>query len=178
MKKFLPFLLALVVASVFAFAVGHYTAKQTEKLPPDSGGNSGFDLKTPTVDIDSDPDSPDDSPLTASRPVNVHDMIIVDTPPSESKISSPLTIVGHAKGGWFFEATFPVILTNWDGLIITEGYAQAEGDWMTEDFVPFTAKLEFEKPDYGERGFLIMQKSNPSGLPENDDALEVPVYFE
>ncbi|MFH1667500.1 MAG: Gmad2 immunoglobulin-like domain-containing protein [Candidatus Komeilibacteria bacterium] len=105
-------------------------------------------------------------------------LIILDIPQPESIISSPLLLSGRARGTWFFEATFPVILTDWDGLIIAQGYATAQDDWMTEDFVPFTAELEFTKPEYGERGALILQKDNPSGLPEYDDALEITIYFE
>lgn len=93
-------------------------------------------------------------------------------------ISSPLKITGEARGSWFFEASFPVSLVNWDGLIIAQGIAQADGDWMTEDFVPFSVTLEFDKPDYKDNGALIMQKDNPSGLPEYDDALEIPIFFE
>ena len=102
----------------------------------------------------------------------------------QDDISSPLTITGEAKGTWYFEANFPVVLTNWDGEIIAEAVAQAQDDWMTEDFVPFEATLEFEDPyqegdpDFMRRGNLILQKANPSGLPENDDAYEIPVYFE
>jgi hypothetical protein len=48
---------------------------------------------------------------------------------------------------------------------------------MTEDFVPFTATIEFETPDYGDIGALILKKDNPSGLPEHDDAYEIPVRF-
>jgi hypothetical protein len=48
---------------------------------------------------------------------------------------------------------------------------------MTEDFVDFEAELDFEKPDLYERGSLILQKANPSGLPENDEALEITVNF-
>lgn len=92
-------------------------------------------------------------------------------------ITSPLVITGEARGPWFFEASFPVILTDWDGLIIAEGYAQAEGEWMTETFVPFKSTLTFTKPAYGERGTLILKKDNPSGLPENDAALEITVKF-
>jgi len=77
-----------------------------------------------------------------------------------------------------FEGDFPVILTNWDGEIIAEGYATAQGDWMTEDFVPFTVEIIFKISDNwpNNKGTLILRKDNPSGLPENDDALEVPVY--
>ncbi|MBI5530031.1 MAG: hypothetical protein HY918_00835 [Candidatus Doudnabacteria bacterium] len=93
------------------------------------------------------------------------------------EISSPLTITGEAKGTWFFEASFPVILTDWDGKIIAQGIAKANGDWMTENFVPFEAILQFVKPGYKNNGSLILKKDNPSGLPQNDAALEIPVIF-
>jgi len=111
------------------------------------------------------------------------DLIKVTRPIPEGVVSNPLVITGEARGYWFFEATFPIILTNWDGLIIAEGYATADGEWMTEEFVPFTAELEFENPytvgdpDFMRRGSLILQKSNASGLPEHDDALEFTVRF-
>lgn len=107
------------------------------------------------------------------------DLIVLESPLSGATVESPLTITGKARGTWFFEASFPVMLTNWDGLIIAQGIATAEGDWMTEDFVPFTATLTFTvDPDvYSTRGSLILKKDNPSGLPEYDAALEVPVNF-
>jgi hypothetical protein len=110
-------------------------------------------------------------------------LIKLTTPVPMSTINSPLTISGTARGNWFFEASFPFYLTNWDGLIIAEGFATAEGDWMTEEFVPFTATLEFENPypagaqDFMGKGTLILKKDNPTGLPEFDDALEIPVRF-
>jgi len=105
--------------------------------------------------------------------------IILDYPKDNQIITSPLEITGEAKGIWYFEASFPVILTNWDGLIIAEGIAQAQGDWMTEKFVPFKAILEFKNDlSVSNRGSLILKKDNPSGLPENDDALEISVFFE
>jgi len=106
------------------------------------------------------------------------DLIRVNTPRPNAEIESPLTITGEARGYWYFEATFPVILTDWDGRIIAEGYASAQDDWMTEAFVPFTATLEFTvDTSVSNRGSLILKKDNPSGLPEHDDALEFPVYF-
>jgi hypothetical protein len=111
------------------------------------------------------------------------DRIRLDSPRPGDTIPSPLPITGQARGTWFFEASFPITLTNWDGRIIAEGYATAEGEWMTEEFVPFTATLTFESPyregdpDFMKRGTLILHKDNPSGLPEHDDALEIPVRF-
>lgn len=98
-------------------------------------------------------------------------------------ISSPLVITGEVSDGWFFEASFPVVLVNWDGLIIGEGLATAKGDWMTADYVPFEATLEFSKPanptnqDFLKRGAIIFQKDNPSGLPQFDAAYELPISF-
>lgn len=107
------------------------------------------------------------------------DLIRVFAPDSETPLTSPLTIRGEARGSWYFEATFQVVLTNWDGLIIAEGYATAQGDWMTENYVPFTATLKFATPDVSvsNKGSLILQASNPSGLPANDKALEIPIIF-
>jgi hypothetical protein len=55
-------------------------------------------------------------------------------------------------------------------------YAQAEGEWMTEDFVPFTAQIEFDKPDTSE-GVLILEKNNPSDLREHDAQIKTSVRF-
>lgn len=106
-----------------------------------------------------------------------HNDIVVDYPATGTAIVSPLSVTGRARGPWFFEASFPLVLTDWDGRIIAEGYATAEGEWMTEEFVEFSGTLEFERPAYGERGTLILKKDNPSGLPERDDAVEVSVVF-
>ncbi|MCI0619554.1 hypothetical protein L0Y40_00765 [Candidatus Wolfebacteria bacterium] len=108
----------------------------------------------------------------------VNQLIRVDEPEPNHVIISPLSIRGEARGTWYFEATFPVVLVDWDGRIIAEGYAEAQDEWMTEEFVPFTAMLTFTKPFYGERGALILKKDNPSGLPEHDAALEIPIRFE
>ena len=112
-------------------------------------------------------------------------LIRVFSPRPNEEISSPLLITGEARGNWFFEASFPVVLVDWDGRIIAQYYAQAKGEWMTADFVSFESVLEFESPVFPEadinhfsrRGALILQKDNPSGLPEHDDALEIPISF-
>ena len=108
------------------------------------------------------------------------DLIRLENPRPNQSVSSPLVITGEARGYWFFEASFPVYLTDWDGLIIAQGIATAQGEWMTEEFVPFEATLTFTVAEeiYSRRGTLILQKDNPSGLPEHDDALEIPVNFE
>ncbi len=107
------------------------------------------------------------------------DLIRLASPRPNETISSPLVVRGEARGSWFFEASFPVTLVNWDGLIIAQGYAMTSSEWMTTDFVPFegTIEFEFDPNSYNNRGYLILNKDNPSGLPEHDDALEIPIYF-
>jgi hypothetical protein len=106
------------------------------------------------------------------------ELIQLDYPLPNQTVDSPLFIKGQAPGTWFFEASFPIVLVNWDGLIISQGIATAQSDWMTQNMVPFTATLEFDQPPaYSDRGALILQKDNPSGLPANDDALEFPVII-
>ncbi len=110
-----------------------------------------------------------------------HGDIRVNTPQPGATVSSPIEITGEARGYWFFEASFPIVLVDWDGRIIAEGFATAEGEWMTEDFVPFSAELEFSSdsvPSFNTRGALILKRDNPSGLPENDDAIEIPLTLQ
>jgi hypothetical protein len=123
--------------------------------------------------------------VTSYSGVGSKDLIILDSPKPNDEVVSPLTITGMARGTWYFEASFPIVLTNWDGLIIAEGHAQAQGDWMTEEFVPFKAVLDFTSPitststaqDYLRRGTLMLKNDNPSGESSRDGALEIPIRF-
>lgn len=130
-------------------------------------------------DIDANQDKTVKEEIKKSEYYQYKDLIKLETPLPESRVSSPLKIKGEARGNWYFEASFPVILVNWDGLIIAQGTAQAQGDWMTENYVPFEATLEFlADTAVSDRGGLILLKDNPSGMPANDDALELTVFFE
>lgn len=104
------------------------------------------------------------------------DLIRIDSPRPNNKIMSPLTVTGKARGAWYFEASFPIEIKDANGNLIGSGIAQAQGDWMTQGFVPFTATIEFKVPQTT-TGTLILRKDNPSGLPENDNQLIVPVKF-
>lgn len=104
------------------------------------------------------------------------DQIFVSLPKSGQTINNPLTIKGQARGTWYFEASFPVELYDQDNNLLAQSYATAQGDWMTEDWVPFTATLQFQQPATA-TGWLILQKDNPSGLPQNDDELKILVRF-
>lgn len=104
------------------------------------------------------------------------DQVVLTLPERGAIVSSPLEIRGRARGTWFFEGDFPVILSDDRGTTVAQGYATAQGEWMTNEFVPFSALLRFQSPRRG-RGHLMLKKDNPSDRRELDDALVVPVIF-
>lgn len=105
------------------------------------------------------------------------DIIEVYSPSPFAVITSPLKISGRARGNWFFEATFPVKIVDSDGKTIATSYMTAKDDWMTENFVEFEGIIEFPQSET-EKGFIILEKDNPSGLPEYDDSLKIPIQFQ
>ncbi len=102
--------------------------------------------------------------------------ITVSKPQPGTEVSCPLLVEGEARGNWYFEATFPVQLLNKDGAVLFSTFASAQGEWMTEDFVPFKLEL-FYDIDSSQTGLLLLKKDNPSGLPENDKQLEIPIQL-
>ena len=103
-------------------------------------------------------------------------LIQLTNPRPNQTIESPLEVTGMARGFWFFEASFPIKLYDEKGNLLGTAIAQAQSDWMTENFVPFRANLEFPFSTT-KKGVLVLEKDNPSGLPENADELKIPVTF-
>ncbi|PIP32099.1 hypothetical protein COX24_00030 [bacterium (Candidatus Gribaldobacteria) CG23_combo_of_CG06-09_8_20_14_all_37_87_8] len=104
------------------------------------------------------------------------DLIRLSNPRPNQIIENPLFIKGEARGLWFFEASFPIKLFDENNFLLGITVAQALGNWMTEDFVQFSATLPLAVSST-KKGVLILEKDNPSGLPENADELRVPVVF-
>lgn len=90
--------------------------------------------------------------------------------PSQGKVVA----LRDANGDGVAEEAMTVLDGN--GKEIAVGIAQAEKEWMTTDFVPFSATLTFAKPST-EKGAFVFEKDNPSGLPEHADALRIPIVF-
>lgn len=111
------------------------------------------------------------------EPITYKNLITVYSPLENYAVSSPLKITGAARGNWYFEASFPVRIFDANGKELGVIPAQAKSDWMTTEFVPFEAVLDFQNPTT-EKGTLVLQKDNPSGLPEHDDSISIPIRFE
>ncbi len=91
-------------------------------------------------------------------------------------IQSPLSLRGEARGTWFFEGSFPIEVRDESGTRLGIGIAQAEGEWMTTEFVQFTAEVAFTRAST-DIGTIVLLKDNPSGLPEHDDEVQIPIQF-
>jgi Immunoglobulin-like domain of bacterial spore germination len=123
-------------------------------------------------------------PLTVAEtlPAQKEGKIVVSSPLPNSTLSvSPVIIKGKAVGNWFFEASAPVDIVNWDGLIIGQGFVKVDAgyDWMTTVMVPFTGTISYDASQLGpyKYGWIIMKKDNPSGGSQFDDSLEFKILF-
>jgi hypothetical protein len=92
-----------------------------------------------------------------------------------SIVTSPLEITGEAST-WYFEASFPIKIYDANGKLLGSVPAQAQGDWMTTNFVAFKATLSFETPTT-DSGTLVLQKDNPSGISQYDEEVRIPILF-
>jgi len=127
---------------------------------------------------------PEDTVTTLSDQSTVQDddadKIFITNPTVTSSVTSPVQVTGEARGWWFFEASFPITILALDGTLIAQGYATATDEWMTEEFVPFTAEVTYTLPE-GQTEMparMVFYKANPSGLEENADTFEVPVVLQ
>ncbi len=111
------------------------------------------------------------------KPVDEQNIIVVSSPISNAEVSSPLIVAGRARGSWFFEASFPIILLDQYGNVIAESHAAAQDIWQTNDFVKFIGNIQYNNYIKGTKGTLLLKKDNPSGLPENDASIRIPVIL-
>lgn len=95
---------------------------------------------------------------------------------NDIQITSPLpgdivdqdfVVTGKARGPWFFEASFPVSVFDESGNLISRTVAQADGEWMTTDFVLFAGALHIPL-SYKGKLRIVAEKDNPSDMREKD----------
>lgn len=102
------------------------------------------------------------------------DLIKVELPFPGAVVGKEFSVIGAARGNWFFEASFPVVVLDKNGKILVETHAEAQGDWMTTEFVPFKADVKVSLSYIGP-ATLVLKKDNPSGLPEHDAFISFPI---
>jgi hypothetical protein len=105
------------------------------------------------------------------------DNIVVDLPFPGAVTGKTFSVTGKARGTWYFEASFPIEVKDKDGKTIAQLPAQAQGEWMTTEFVPFNVVVSVPQTYIGP-ATLILHKDNPSGLPQNDASISFPITIE
>ena len=115
-------------------------------------------------------------PVTATPTPYADDNVRLSSPLPESVVTSPLRVTGEARGTWYFEASFPVRLLDGNSKELAVMPAQALAEWMTTEFVPFETVLTFPESETA-TGTLVLEKDNPSGLPENAAEIRIPIRF-
>ncbi len=129
------------------------------------------------------------SPVTStpSKPVEVSSgseqlaplssQVFVTSPQENAHVGHSFTVAGLAPGPWFFEAQFPIMVRAADGTTIGHATGKAQGEWMTDKQVTFTSIMQLDATYHG-AATLVLLKDNPSGLPENDDSVEIPIIVD
>ncbi|MFA6227227.1 MAG: Gmad2 immunoglobulin-like domain-containing protein [Candidatus Paceibacterota bacterium] len=103
--------------------------------------------------------------------------IQVVMPKDNQEVKSPIKISGKARGTWFFEGSFPIDLVDSNGNTIASGIATSSENWMTEDFINFSAEISYEKATNTKRVLLVLKKDNPSDNPDLDQNIFIPVIL-
>ena len=107
--------------------------------------------------------------------LDLNDRIVNYLPQPGDLVTSPLSIEGEARGTWYFEASFPVRLVDASSKTLAQGPAQALGEWMTTEFVPYRGTLSFTLPTSA-TGTLILTRDDPSGMRVPEE-LRIPIRF-
>lgn len=91
-------------------------------------------------------------------------------------LDGELFVEGKLSDDWFFEDGFPVELWDRQGKRIAWSTAEAKERRQDEELLSFQASLFLEEEIT--EAVLVLFKSNPEGLSEDDDALAWPIELE
>ncbi len=175
MKKntFLLVIIALVLISALGLKIAEFVQDKKHKE-----ANQAVELIEEVTYLRDDNERDlglENDEVISSETETISNHIIVSNLVAGDTISTPVLIEGEARGTYYFEGSFPIELLDDEGELIAQGLALAQSDWLSEDFVPFSADLEFSTQ--ASSGYLVLQNDNPSGLAEYALALTIPVNF-
>jgi hypothetical protein len=164
-------ILFTIFIAIIAFAAGVWYMGGFENIPqlPSTPNPNVPATNTPTSTPTTTPAQVTYKNASAAR-------IQVTSPAPGATVPATFTVSGKAVGGWYFEANFPYEIQNANGQKIAEGPVQAQGEWMTPEFVPFSFQVSI--PNYKGKATLILHNDNPSGLPENASSISIPITIQ
>ena len=160
--KFVIFVLAIAVLAMgwMLFVKPKQLQNQNPPVPGMPGAATNSDTTAP-----------------ASAGASLHDRVHISNPKPLESVGSTFDVTGDAPGNWYFEAVFPIQVRDSTGKVVGRGPAKAQTDWMTTGQVAFYATINIDN-GYSGPGTLVLLKDNPSGLPQNDDSIEIPITIQ
>lgn len=180
-------LTVLIIASLLWFGFSRFAKEQKEILSFEDCLTAGYPIMESYPRQCKTPDGrtfAEEITETISYTNASSDLIKVELPFPGAVVGKDFSVIGEARGYWFFEASFPIEVRDENGNILFTAVAQAQPDpktgeinWMTEDFVPFKADIKISQSFIG-KATLVLKKDNPSGLPENDASISFPITVE
>lgn len=117
------------------------------------------------------------TPLTPAYKNASSDKIYVTAPLPGAELGKNFKVTGQARGNWYFEASFPIEVLDKNGKQLVIKPVQAQGEWMTTEFVPFSVDVTIPGSYVGP-ATLVLHQDNPSGLPENEASMSFPITIE
>lgn len=98
--------------------------------------------------------------------------IVVTLPYPGAVTGKSFAVIGKARGPWFFEGSFPIIVLDKNGTEIATGLASpvGDGEWMTTELVDFKADIQVPEAYIGP-ATLVIKNDNPSGEPDKDKSI-------
>jgi hypothetical protein len=112
-------------------------------------------------------------------PVETKEVVkpVISLPQANAHLVNPLVVTGTVPPGWMSEGVFPMKLLDAQRNIIAQGQGKevTPGSWSSGKSIEFRGIVDFSTKE--KSGFLVLEKDNPSGLPENAESFEIPVTF-
>ena len=131
-----------------------------------------FAIPAPTLPI-----TATTTPPVATATPTLAERVVVTSPKQNAVVGQTFVVSGQAPGPWYFEASFPIKIVDKDNNFIGQGIAQAQGEWMTVEQVTFTATVTLDGP-YSGPATVVLLRDNPSGLPQYDDSVSIPIVIQ
>ena len=110
------------------------------------------------------------------RQIDIDRMLTVTSPQQGAFVAHTFQLEGKARGSWYFEGTFPLVIENESGVVLETIPIRAQGDWQTPDLVPFSETIQL--PYYSGNANLILKKANLSSGSSEDASLTIPIIVQ
>ncbi|MDB5187767.1 MAG: hypothetical protein JWO50_287 [Candidatus Kaiserbacteria bacterium] len=159
------YILIAILIIVLA-AAGYWFATQGSMMTSNTATTTATTTTTADTNTTGTPGNTTATPALSSK---VH----VVLPQPNQSVDPIFSVSGEAPGPWFFEGSFPVQIRDKSNNILQQATAKALGTWTTEGQVKFAVSItvtQFHGP-----ATVILLRDNPSGMPENDDSVSIPI---